>query len=852
MEKLVKKGQRYALRKLSIGVVSVAVATIVAGLAQTNVAAAEFAVDEERLVNELNGEETVAAAEEDTLTTVDSLAAEEETEDLEEAVDTSVRAGAEDERADAEADTPEEKKFAIGDEEVTATTKKPEVAPVELSNKPDRIAMAMTKDPAHSMNFSYFTKEQLEDAGVWVSEREDMQDAVFHQAHSYEVVSYFHEKTKDGHLIFNFEDPDTGQMYYYTDEGISSDNKAWTDGKQPGWVNYHRVLETTNHVTVKDLKPGTKYFYRVGSQKNNLQSRIGQFTTAKEGEAPFSFIHVTDSQNAWWNENVRDEAAFGANTLAEAQKVAQEKFGGAAFTLHTGDLIETGWEQNEDEYKSIFNLSQDTMLNNPFTFVAGNHDENTSAWFEGSLTHDYEFIDHTNAPITNNAVDGGSYYSYDYQGVHMVVLNTNDSDQASTDDTPTLAAIGEEQFAWLEKDLADARKRGVNYIMLAYHKPLYSASYHALQDADVRAARDRLAKLTDKYKVDVVLSGHDHTLAITKPLQYDEDSFVNAKVADYKIVGEDKDGEPIIKSDGSFYLNPNTIGAKAYADIYNWSLEKLWKVEKKLAPDGKYPLTQAQLDEYRDLFLKMDQPNHSDKFEKSHSNYRDASIQNFYILNVTKEGIKVNLYQTSGDLAKGEERVTKRLMGFTIANRNTAVSEETPGTDKPETEKPEGEKPETEKPEGEKPETENPKAKNPKQKNQRAKNPKPRNPKAKNLKRRNLKAKNLKRRSQKGKNLKRKNPKPRSQKGKNPKRRNPTPKNPKVKNPKQKNPKATRNLLSAMSYCHLPNGGHNWAALLRQSKSQVKNQLPKKSSLKKKPKPYPKPVPPLASWPWVF
>lgn len=652
MNKMMKK-QRYALRKLTGGLVSVAVATVMGVAISGQVQAAEFAVDETILVEALEDQEAAPVEENKQTTPRETTEAMPDQQPVD-----------------------EQKIYEIGPDKVVASTKKPEVAPVQLSNKPDRIAMAMTEDPAHSMNWNYFTKDALDDAGVWVSENENLTDAQFFPAHSFPVSSYFHEKTKDGYLIFKREDKETGKNYYYTDAGIRSDNQAWTDSKgKPATVAYEIIWETANQVTARNLKPGTRYFYQLGSKALGKLSPIGQFKTAATGAKPFTFIHVTDSQNAWWNENVRNEAAFGADTLAHAKAAAEALYGESAFILHTGDFIQTSKENNEDEYKSIFNLSQGTMLDQPFTFIAGNHDENTDPAYGGSVTDDREFIEHTNAPITNEAVDGGSYYSFDYQGVHIAVLNTNDSDKASTDDNPTLASIGEAQFAWLEKDLAAASKRGVNYLILAYHKPLYSASYHALSDDDVRAARDRLAKLTDKYQVDVVLSGHDHSLAITKPLQFDEASFVNAKVADFHILGEDADGEPIIQSPGTFYLNPNTIGTKAYADIYNWGLKKIWQVEEQLSPQGKYPLTQAQLDEYRKLFFKMEQPNSSKKYQKDHSNYRDASIQNFYLVNVTPAGIKVHLYQVAGDLAKGEKREMTRLMGFTIANRQATAAD---------------------------------------------------------------------------------------------------------------------------------------------------------------------------------
>jgi len=88
-------------------------------------------------------------------------------------------------------------------------------------------------------------------------------------------------------------------------------------------------------------------------------------------------------------------------------------------------------------------------------------------------------------PVTNDAVDGDSYYSFDYNGVHFVTLNTNDNKES--DDNTNCGAIGEEQMKWIKENIEQARADGAEWVVLNYHKPLYSKSYHSLQD-EVRQA----------------------------------------------------------------------------------------------------------------------------------------------------------------------------------------------------------------------------------------------------------------------------------------------------------------------------------------------------------------------------
>ena len=62
-------------------------------------------------------------------------------------------------------------------------------------------------------------------------------------------------------------------------------------------------------------------------------------------------MQYTDTQNAFWNENVRNEAMFGADTLKNAIKTAGEP----SFALHTGDFVETA--EVEDEWKDLYKQS---------------------------------------------------------------------------------------------------------------------------------------------------------------------------------------------------------------------------------------------------------------------------------------------------------------------------------------------------------------------------------------------------------------------------------------------------------------------------------------------------------------
>lgn len=539
---------------------------------------------------------------------------------------------------------------------------KPEVADIPKHNKPNRIITNINGNPQSEMGFSWYTSDKFEDAKVWVSESKNFKDAKTVDAKAKKVNSKYLERDKHGNIIFkDIAKNDEGEPIknkegkekvngYYTDKHAGG--PEWLSGDKHGKTDLISEPEYTYKAQAKDLKPNTKYYYKVGS-KSGKQSQIGQFKTAGDKGDPFSFVQYTDTQNAFWNENVRNEAMFGADTLKNAIKTA----GDPSFALHTGDFVETA--EVEDEWKDLYKQSRPSFMSLPVVATAGNHDEYALSEEDEKLLT--KFNEHVNVPKENNAINGGSYYSFDYNGAHMVVANTNDNKKSK--DNPDEKAIGKEQMEWIKKDIKKARANGANWVVLNLHKPMYSKSYHALSDEDVKKIRAELTKQIDDLDIDLVLQGHDHVLSRTHPLEHTstKNSFVNAKKEDTKqVVGEDN--VPYYDNPkGSVYVLPNTGGTKEYDSIYDRSLEHI----KKVRPELSW-LTEKDLEHYNSLFKVGKQPQESEAFNDSHSNNRDSSAQNFSVYEVEDNTLKVKIYQLSGDISKGEQRNIELVDEFGI------------------------------------------------------------------------------------------------------------------------------------------------------------------------------------------
>ena len=533
---------------------------------------------------------------------------------------------------------------------------KPEVATVRKDNTPNRITVNITEDPATSMAFNWFTSEETTNPIVLISESEDLSESTQFSAEVYEVESEYGERDENGYYIYtSAEKDDSGNFIvdsdgkpeeplgYFTDQQIDRNNTAWTSyGSGLGHLGLQTVTEYTNKAEATGLEPDTKYYFTLGSESDGF-SDTGSFTTASEESRPTQFIHYSDTQSAYWNEHVNNEAAYGANTLALALETAPD----SQFALFTGDFVENA--QVEDEWVDVLDQSRDSHLVLPHAFVAGNHDESNLPYMSGLRSADKTaFNDHTNGHITNDAIHGGSYYSFDHSGAHFVVLNTNDN--GKSEDNPERGAIGTAQMEWARADIQEAQDNGSNWIILAFHKPIYSGSYHALQDSDVQVTREELVKLANDLNVDIVLQGHDHNLTRTKSLIYTDDNFAYAEVEETEKV--EIDGvEHHLNPQGVTYVIPNTAGTKTYDALYQKGAEHVAEVLPRL--DW---LTDEDVDLWNNLFAIAEQPEDFDGFEYQHDNFRQSTEQSFAVYTFDDSTFTIKFYSVSGDLEKGEDR----------------------------------------------------------------------------------------------------------------------------------------------------------------------------------------------------
>ncbi|WP_422080158.1 metallophosphoesterase [Ulvibacterium sp.] len=237
--------------------------------------------------------------------------------------------------------------------------------------------------------------------------------------------------------------------------------------------NYHSA-------TFSDLLPDTVYAYRVGDGKR--WSEWIQFRTASRSTTePFSFLYVGDTQNfilELWSRLIR-----------EGYKKAPD----ARFIIHAGDLVNNA--HREQEWQEWFDAGGWIHSSLPSFPVPGNHEYRPLGEEGGkkgirslSAQWNYQFT------LPENGPEGleETVYFMDYQDTRIIGLNTN--------------VEHEKQAVWLEELLSGTTQK---WKVVTFHHPLFSAS----SNRDNTELRELLKPIFDKYHVDLVLQGHDHSYA---------------------------------------------------------------------------------------------------------------------------------------------------------------------------------------------------------------------------------------------------------------------------------------------------------------------------------------------------
>jgi 3',5'-cyclic AMP phosphodiesterase CpdA len=234
-------------------------------------------------------------------------------------------------------------------------------------------------------------------------------------------------------------------------------------------AHYHSVI-------FENLNPGTTYAYRVGDGTN--WSEWFQFRTAAEKAEPFSFVYFGDAQN-----NLR---SMWSRVIRQAYRESPK----ATFMLHAGDLVNQA--ESDGEWGEWFAAGAWLNAMTPSIAVPGNHEQAKRFGGRRVLSNHWR----PSFTFPENGPEGleETCFTFTYHNLRVVGLDSN--------------RMQAEQSEWLEQVLSENRSE---WVVCTFHHPIFSTK----ENRDNPRLRSMWKPIFDKYKVDLVLQGHDHAYGRT-------------------------------------------------------------------------------------------------------------------------------------------------------------------------------------------------------------------------------------------------------------------------------------------------------------------------------------------------
>lgn len=335
------------------------------------------------------------------------------------------------------------------------------------------------------------------------------------------------------------------------------------EGKQTQAVAIEGVQYYSNKASVNDLKENTTYYYQVF--QNGKYQDVQKYST--KSFKNYSFLYVGDpqigassGQTSTEGDVMKDNNYAARNDSYNWNNVlnnAVKQNPNLSFVASAGDQVNTN--NNEKQYAGY--LGADALRSLPVATTIGNHDSGSAQYsmhYNNPNAFDTGGYRNT-AKYTEGKTAAGTDYYYTYGNTLFIVLDTNNYNCATHENVMRKAIKENPNVKWK---------------VVMFHQDIYGSGYDH-SDSDGMVLRTQLTPLMDKYDIDVVLQGHDHTYSRTYQLQSDgqaHDKFTKTENTAnyakenncYEIVDTTKGGT-VVNPKGTVYLEANSAtGSKFY------------------------------------------------------------------------------------------------------------------------------------------------------------------------------------------------------------------------------------------------------------------------------------------------
>ena len=290
------------------------------------------------------------------------------------------------------------------------------------------------------------------------------------------------------------------------------------------------------------------------------------------------------------------------------------------FAISAGDQVNKTGKPKEEEYAAY--LSASALKSLPVATTIGNHD---------SLNKDYSYHFNNPNPTGLGMTEAGGDYYYTYGPGLFIVLNTNNYNVAEHEQAIKKAV----------ENFPDTKWR-----IVTIHQDIYGSGLDH-SDTDGMILRTQLTPVFDKYDVDVVLQGHDHTYSRSK-LLYGDGKTHGSYEFRLDETGSDYDWDHAynVNTDESISLYPEDEEAAALKAGFTED-NRCYTIESS----GQSVVTNPK----GTLYMTANSASGSKYYELTNSkqDYIEVRSQNwlpsYSVINLTNDDFKITSYQITDD-----------------------------------------------------------------------------------------------------------------------------------------------------------------------------------------------------------
>ena len=309
--------------------------------------------------------------------------------------------------------------------------------------------------------------------------------------------------------------------------------KIEKDKKDQALKDLYELKDMSNsQVNIKNLKPNTKYMYRVYNG-NGKKSQVFEFTTQPKGD--FTFVLAGDPQigaGKFYADRDKWEKALGTIKKQVPQM---------SFLYSLGDQVNEYTSKSELEYSGY--IERENAKGITFATLIGNHDSQANSYSQHFALPNLQ---------AEGKTEAGSNYYFVYNNTLFIQLNSNNMNTA-------------EHKATIEKAIEMTKNQNIKWKVVGFHHAIYSAATHA-NDDDIIKRRAEYPALMKQYGIDLIVAGHDHVYTRSRMMDggiaiESERNFTDKSKEEGKVPSK------YVNPKGQLYLTANSASGSKHYDL---------------------------------------------------------------------------------------------------------------------------------------------------------------------------------------------------------------------------------------------------------------------------------------------